>query len=508
MKRLLTSILLIVFCLTATAREWQSLFDGKTLKGWTKKGGDATYEIRKGAIVGITKPDTPNTFLCTEKVYGDFILELEFKVDSRLNSGVQFRSIFEDGLVRGYQYEIDPSERAWTGGVYDEKRRGWIYDLEGNPEAQKAFKPGKWNKLRIEARNDLIKTWINGVPAATVVDYMTPNGFIALQVHAVKDDSSMEIAWRKIRIMDLGLNKDEGDRIDINLGEWLDKETGYLAQVWFDKTIGRYKVNLSDEPWANKEPVAVLTADQGCETFSNEAGWTGVKKKNTLEIKSENFSFNGKRLHRKSPNLGKEAPEGAIVLYDGTSLEKWGGLIPKEWLKTSKDAAESVKITEAGNIEMVPGKGSIITKEYFGDCTLHIEFRLLGEKTNGGVYMQSRYELNIKDSWGQGKGQSTGGLGNVKEPAGNDPAFNYALPPMVWQTLDVEFTAPEFDANGKKTKNACISAWVNGEQIYDKKEISKLKGAAGRLGEAAEGPVYLQEHGTAYQYRNIWIIKK
>jgi hypothetical protein len=88
------------------------------------------------------------------------------------------------------------------------------------------------------------------------------------------------------------------------------------------------------------------------------------------------------------------------------------------------------------------------------------------------------------------------------------PDFNYALPPMVWQTLDVEFTAPRFDGNGNKTSNACLSAWVNGEQIYDNIEIEKLKGAAGRLGEAGEGPVYLQEHGTAYQFRNIWIVNK
>jgi hypothetical protein len=206
--------------------------------------------------------------------------------------------------------------------------------------------------------------------------------------------------------------------------------------------------------------------------------------------------------------LGKEAPEKAIVLFDGTSLERWGGLANKEWLKTSKDALESVVLTDAGNIEMVPGKGSIITNEYFGDCTLHMEFRLLGEKTNGGVYLQSRYELNIKDSWGQGKGQSTGALGNVTVPADNIPDFNYALPPMVWQTLDVEFTAPRFDENGNKTGNACLSVWVNGEQIYENIGIEKLKGAAGRLGEAKEGPVYLQEHGTAYQFRNIWIIKK
>ena len=509
MKKAIISIIALINTLVASAQpQWQNLFDGKTFDGWTKRGGDTTYEIKNGAIIGTTVPDTPNTFLCTEKEYGDFILELEFKVDKNLNSGVQFRSIFKDGLVRGYQYEIDPSERAWTGGIYDEKRRGWICDLDDNPDAQKAFKQGKWNKLRIEARNDIIKTWINGVHAATVIDYMTPNGFIALQVHAVKNGETMQIAWKNIRIQDLGLNDSNGDKIDTNLGEWFDENNGWLAQIWFDKAESSYKVNLSDQPWANKEPVTILTADDECKRFSNDEGWTGTLAKNTLEIQSENFSFTGKRLYRKSPTLGKEAPQNAVVLFDGTSLDKWGGVAPKEWLKTSKDALESVILTDAGNIEIVPEKGSIITNDHFGDFTMQLEFRLLGEKTNGGVYLQSRYELNIKDSWGQGKGQSTGAFGNVSIPEDTDPDFNYALPPMIWQTLDVEFKAPRFDNEGNKTSNASISAWLNGEQIYVNFEIAKLKGAAGRLGESTEGPIYLQEHGTGYQFRNIWLIQK
>jgi hypothetical protein len=115
MKQTIISIISLLLSLVATAQpQWQNLFDGKSFEGWTKMGGDATYEIKGKTIVGTTVPDTPNTFLCTEREYGDFILELEFKVDKNLNSGVQFRSIFQDGLVRGYQYEIDPSNRAWT----------------------------------------------------------------------------------------------------------------------------------------------------------------------------------------------------------------------------------------------------------------------------------------------------------------------------------------------------------------------------------------------------------
>lgn len=154
--------------------KWEPLFNGKNLKGWTKLNGTAEYKIVDGTIVGISKMNTPNTFLATKKLYGDFILEFEFKVEDGLNSGVQFRSnsvkTFKDGRVHGYQFEIDPSKRAWTGGVYDEARRGWLYTLTGYPAAQGAFKNGAWNKARIEAIGQVIRTWVNGVPCSNVVD--------------------------------------------------------------------------------------------------------------------------------------------------------------------------------------------------------------------------------------------------------------------------------------------------------------------------------------------------
>jgi len=196
---------------------WITLFDGATLNGFIKRGGTAPYRVEDGAIVGTTVPGTnvngkrvsgtDNTFLCTERHYGDFILELEFKVDPGMNSGVQIRSNsfewFKNGRVHGYQVEIDPSDRAWTGGIYDEARRGWLFNLEGKEEARKAFKQNEWNHFRIEARGENIKTWVNGVPVADLDDFMTQRGFIALQVHASKDDETKEIRWRNIRIIDL-----------------------------------------------------------------------------------------------------------------------------------------------------------------------------------------------------------------------------------------------------------------------------------------------------------------
>lgn len=534
MKRVILFLCCLFSCAAAAAQEWETLFDGQTLKGWSQLGGNATFEVCDGAIVGTTAPDTPNSFLRTEKEYGDFILELEFKVDPELNSGVQFRSCVSDGLVRGYQYEIDPDRttmykalpanldadgreiapgtepRSWTGGIYDEKRRGWIGDLTRNPEARAAFRPGEWNKIRIEAVNDCLKTWINGVHAVTVIDYMTPNGFIALQVHAVPKYKKMQIAWRNIRIQDLGSNPAEGDEIDLNVGEWRDASTGWLAQIRREPESGLYRVNLSDEPYANKAPAATLTGTVGKKglTFANDEGWTGRIDGKRFVAEGPGMKFNGQRIHRLSPTLGAEAPEKAVVLFDGSDLSQWGSLAPKEWLQVSGDAAQAVRITPGGAIEMTPGKGSIITRRSFRDYHLHLEFRLLGEKTNGGVYMQSRYEFNIKDSWAQGQGAPTGALGNIATPEIPEPAFNYALPPMVWQTLDIDFRAPRLDAEGQKVENARATLYLNGQLIYDNVELDTVKGAGGRLGVSETGPIYLQEHGTAYQFRNIWLVEK
>jgi hypothetical protein len=196
------------------------LFDGKTLSGWVQRGGKAKYAVEDGAVVGSSVPNTANTFLCTEKDYGNFILELEFKVHPKLNSGVQIRSqCFDEpkeiehagksikipaGRVHGYQVEIDPSPRAYSAGIYDEGRRGWLADLKDNEPARKAFKQDEWNKFRVECRGDSIKTWINGVAAVDLKDSMTPKGFIALQVHGVgKDEDARQVRWRNIRIKEL-----------------------------------------------------------------------------------------------------------------------------------------------------------------------------------------------------------------------------------------------------------------------------------------------------------------
>jgi hypothetical protein len=205
----LLTVLFVSMQSVSADEPWKELFDGKSLAGWTQIGGAAQYSVQEGQIIGKTVLDTPNSFLCTKQYYSDFILELEFKVDAKLNSGIQIRSNsfpeYDNGRVHGYQIEIDPSNRGWTGGIYDEGRRGWLYTLEGNSAAQKAFKADQWNKLRVEAIGDTLKTWINDVPTAHLYDTMTRTGFIALQVHAIgkdKDREGIQVCWRNIRIID------------------------------------------------------------------------------------------------------------------------------------------------------------------------------------------------------------------------------------------------------------------------------------------------------------------
>ncbi len=182
-----------------------SLFDGESLEGWVQRGGEALYSVEDGEIVGRTVLDTPNSFLCTEKEYGNFLLEFEVKVDPALNSGVQIRSHstpdYQDGRVHGYQVEIDPTERGYSGGIYDEARRKWLDNPEGNEEAMGAFKSGEWNQYEIEAVGDRIRTFVNGVAVANLVDAMDQSGFIGLQVHSAKE-AGLEVRWRNIKLQE------------------------------------------------------------------------------------------------------------------------------------------------------------------------------------------------------------------------------------------------------------------------------------------------------------------
>lgn len=251
----------------AQHKGWTDLFDGKTLNGWKKLAGNADYKVENGTIVGTTVFNSGNTFLVTEKEFGDFILEMDIRIeDTASNSGVQVRSHYDPagyggkGLVYGCQLEVDPSSRRWSGGIYDEGRRDWLYPVTLNPPAQSAFKVGEYNHVRIECIGHTMKTWVNKVAVASLSDTVDHMGFIGLQVHAVgrEELAGKKIFFKNIRIKTSDLTSTpfpKGIYVVNNIPNTLtEKERGDGWRLLFDgKTshgwIGAYKKDFPDQGW-------------------------------------------------------------------------------------------------------------------------------------------------------------------------------------------------------------------------------------------------------------------
>lgn len=280
-RKLKLTFILALLASTGMAQDkWVNLFNGKDLSGWKQLNGKAKYEVADKEIVGTTVFGEPNSFLVTEKNYGDFILELDFRLDADMNSGIQFRSEskadYRDGRVHGYQFEIDPSPRAWTGGIYDEARRGWLYSLEYNPAGKKAYKPREWNHARLECIGPVIRIWVNGIPTAHLVDDRTLNGFIALQVHSVTkaENSGQKVRWRNIRIQTQNLKPSPPDSLFVvnlipNTLSAQEKANG-VKLLWDGKTTqgwrGAHKKEFPKKGWEIKDGVLSVLASDGAES--------------------------------------------------------------------------------------------------------------------------------------------------------------------------------------------------------------------------------------------------
>lgn len=234
MLRLFLVILLMATTVPAVGQQdgFVSLFNGKNLDGWAQAGGVAKYRVEDGVIIGESVANTPNSFMCTQKLYGDFVLEYEYKCDSLLNSGVQIRSNvygiettvdvqpgktrkIPAGRVHGYQVEIDPNrpDRMWSGGIYDEARRGWLFPgpkggegAEFTKIGQSTYKPDQWNSVKVSCKGNRIQTWLNGQMRSDFEDDMTTKGVIALQVHGIGQNTKAigkTVMWRNLRIKEL-----------------------------------------------------------------------------------------------------------------------------------------------------------------------------------------------------------------------------------------------------------------------------------------------------------------
>ncbi len=284
MKKSMGLLFAGLLLLTTTQAQWTELFNGRDLSGWTAQGGKAPYEVRDGEIIGTAVPNSPNSFLTTDQAYGDFILELEVYLDSDLNSGIQIRSntdpAYQNGVVHGYQVEIDAAPTAYSGGIYDEQRRGWLYPMSRNEKGQSILRKAEWNQVRIEAVGSSINTWINGIHCARLVDDMTAEGFIGLQVHGIHGEEHLEgveVKWRNIRILTQDLESHrlspdpttpEISYLVNRLSEW-ETRNGFRL-LWDGKTShgwrGAKLDRFPEKGWVMEDGVLTVQATDGGES--------------------------------------------------------------------------------------------------------------------------------------------------------------------------------------------------------------------------------------------------
>jgi hypothetical protein len=442
--------ILTLFTLTANAQNgnWKNLFNGKDLSGWKAVAGKATFEVKDGVIEGTAVHGTGNTFLVTDQMYTDFILEVDLKINHiSSNSGVMARGQFDpaarngDGLVFGYQIEADPTPRAWSGGVYDEARRGWFYTLDLNPAAKTAFKMGEWNTYRIEAIGNTIKTWVNGQEVAYFVDDMDAKGFIGLQVHSIqkKEDEGRKTYFRNVRIQTENL-----------------KPLPFKGDVFVVSTL---KNELTD---LEKKNGWKLLFDG-----KTSNGWVGAYK-NTF------------------PEKGWNINDGILTIQksDGSESNSFGDIVTTE-MYSAFDLAFDFKITEGANsgvkyfVTLSEGnKGSAIGLEYqILDDVKHPDAK---QGIDGNRTLASLYDL-IK--------------------ANKQPRF--VRKPGEWNQGRVVVypdNKVEHYINGVK-----VVEYQRGSKEYrDLVAISKYK-IWENFGEAKEGKILLQDHGDEVSYKNIKI---
>lgn len=430
--------------------EWRSLFNGSDLSGWTAVAGDAKFKIEDGVIVGYAKANTPNTFLITEEQFGDFILELDLKIeDLPSNSGIMARGQYDPnardgkGLVFGYQIEADPTPRAWSGGIYDEARRGWLYPLDLNPAAKSAFKMGEWNSYRIEAIGSEIKTWVNGQEIAYLVDDMDATGFIGLQVHSISDpkDEGNKTYFRNIRIQTENLQSKPFEKDLFVVSTGLNELTAYeAANGWNLLFDGK-----STDAWvgANKE------------TFP-EKGWT---------IK-----------------------DGVLVIQaaDGGESSNFGDIVTKDKF-SAFDFAFDFKFAEGANSGV---KYFVTLKENNSGSAIGLEYQILDDERHPDAKMGR-------------EGNRT--LASLYDLIKADKQARFVKGPGEWNKGRIVVypdNRVEHYLNGVK-----VVEYVRGSQEFrDLVAISKYK-IWENFGEAPEGHLLLQDHGDEVHFKNLKVKK-
>ncbi|MCM4167129.1 hypothetical protein KCTC52924_02706 [Arenibacter antarcticus] len=451
-KNLRTKVLLLAMIFSAAsihAQNWTNMFNGKNLEGWEIKQGSAEYKVDGNEIIGYSKLGTESSYLCTKKSYGDFILEVDVKIEVGLNSGIQFRSNSHvNGEVYGYQAEIDASDRKWSGGIFDQSRRGWVYPVTMNEPGREAFKNGAWNSYRIEAIGNTIRTWINGVQVANLVDDMTAEGFVAFQIHKIKNkkQEGLKIRWRGARILTENV---ENERWPVVVQA---TEISYLKnELTLNETRKGWRL-LWDGKTTN--------------------GWKGAKLSDF-------------------PASGWEMKDGILsVLESGGGEARNGGDI------VTRDRFENFELEL--EFRITPGANSGI--KYFVDTALNkgegssigCEFQILDDKlhpdakkgVHGNRTVGSLYDLITANSYSEPN--------NEKRPVSPEKWYKARI---IVHDGHVE----HYLNNIKVVEYDRHSQMFNALVAYSK--YSKYEG----FGQAPEGRILLQDHGNTVSFRSIKI---
>jgi len=460
---LLASVLAVFSTPPLLAQDgWVDLFNGTNLDGWAEHSGRAKYTVANGVLTGKSVSGTGNSFLCSTQTFGNFELELEYQCDALLNSGVQFRSeVYPDARtlnidrqefklppdrIHGYQCEIDMDVargRMWSGGIYDEARRGWLWPPDGEKGAQgRAFsaqgrnlsKPGDWNQLRIVAKGPFIKTWLNGVPRADIADRLTPCGIIGLQVHGVGNDTNkagLKVSFRHIRLREI---KAENNTLTAQ-----EKADGWQL-LWDGKTIDGWRSPKSDgfpaKSWNIRDGELSVVAGGNAEA---QAGGDIITRR-----RYANFELTADFQTTPGCNSGIKI----FVQPDISSVD------PKTGAKTAVGSAIGLEF-------------QILDDERHPDAKLGSD----GDRTLGSLY-----DLI---------------------PA---PKNKRAMPIGDWNHVRILSRGKqvEFWLNGEKTVE-----FERGSPDFRRLVAeSKFKNIPG-FGEWADGHILLQEHGSAVSFRNL-----
>ena len=447
----ITAAFAMIICLSCSSNDgWTNLFNGKDLSGFNQLNGKAPFRAENGELIGTSVKGEPNSFLATEQDYGDFILEFDVRCDPALNSGVQFRSLslpeYHNGRVHGYQCEIDPSDRAWSGGIYDEARRGWLVTLLNNPAGQAAYDRNGWNRYRIEAVGDNMRIWLNGVSTANLMDNVTPRGFIAFQVHGIgnKDENNgKEIRWKNIRIMT--------ENVAANLMQ------GALAP----------EVNLVPNVLSEQEKANGWQLLFDGKTTS---GWRGVGK--------ETF-----------PTQGWKIEDGQLIVFK-TDATAHGGDIVTEKKYSAFELSVEFRLTKGANSGI---KYFVIESKQKPGAAFGLEYQLLDDAVHpdatqyttfpGSRTLSSLYDL-IPAEHKRVNGIGQWNIGLVKVFPNNH--VEHWLNGV--KVLEYERGSAEFR-----------------ERVKGSKYATPDYNADCPFGEAPNGSILLQDHGDEVAFRSIKI---